>query len=61
MKMIEKVALLVCLLTVSGISYADILNSAAAFGVLGGSAVKNTGPTLIDQDLGVAPGLVTRE
>ena len=35
---------------------ADILGSADAFGGLGASAVNNTGPSVVFQDLGVAPG-----
>lgn len=35
---------------------AQSLGTAQAFGVLGGSAVTNTGPTVVDGDVGVFPG-----
>jgi len=34
----------------------SVLGSADAFGILGASAVTNTGPSLVFQDLGIAPG-----
>jgi hypothetical protein len=37
-------------------AYASVLNSADAFGILGASAVTNTGPSVVGQDLGVWPG-----
>ena len=37
-------------------AHASVLNSANAFGILGASAVTNTGPSVVDQDLGIWPG-----
>jgi Ice-binding-like len=37
-------------------AHASVLNSANAFGILGASAVTNTGPSVVGQDLGVWPG-----
>src|SRR5450755_2096430 len=37
-------------------AYASVLGTADAFGILGASAVTNTGPSVVFQDLGVWPG-----
>ncbi|MFZ1135032.1 MAG: ice-binding family protein [Candidatus Korobacteraceae bacterium] len=49
-----RVSLLLPLLALA--AHASILNSANAFGILGASAVTNTGPSVVGQDLGVWPG-----
>ena len=54
MKLLRVVLLILPLLALS--AHADILGSADAFGILGASAVTNTGPSVVFQDLGVAPG-----
>src|ERR1022692_5029336 len=54
MKLLRVVLLVLPLLALT--AYADILGSADAFGILGASAVTNTGPSVVFQDLGVWPG-----
>jgi type VI secretion system secreted protein VgrG len=51
---LARVSLLLPLLALA--AHASILNSANAFGILGASAVTNTGPSVVGQDLGVWPG-----
>ncbi len=54
MKLLRICCLVLPLLTLA--AHADILGTADAFGILGASAVTNTGPSVVFQDLGVAPG-----
>ena len=48
--------LLLCSVSMLGLRAAPILGTASTFSVLGGSAVTNTGPTVLSGDLGVSPG-----
>jgi len=48
--------LLWCSLSALGLRAAPILGTASAFSVLGGSAVTNTGPSVLSGNLGVSPG-----
>jgi hypothetical protein len=56
MKLLRFVSLLALLSVLALSAHADILGSADAFGILGASAVTNTGPSVVYQDLGVWPG-----
>jgi hypothetical protein len=48
--------LLLCALSTLSLRAAPILGTASTFSVLGGSAVTNTGPTVLSGNLGVSPG-----
>ena len=50
------VAAMICGGSTAFAQTAPSLGSALSFGVLGGSAVTNTGPTVVNGDLGVGPG-----
>ncbi len=56
MKLLRLASLVFPLFVVLSV-HADILGSADTFGILGASAVANTGPSMVYQDLGVWPGM----
>ncbi len=55
MKLLRVASLVLPLLVVLS-AHADVLGSADAFGILGATAVTNTGPSVVYQNLGVWPG-----